>query len=395
MKTIALIAVVLLGAQEAPKKRGFFGAQVSDSSAGVKIDRIVPDSPAEKAGLKVGDLILAIDGAPVKSQAAFVKLIQERGEGAAIELQVSRDEKDSRESNAWKLKVTLAAHPQDLLEAPDTAPGMLKVRKTLDIAYGDHERQKLNLVLPDTDKPFPTVMWIHAGAWSFGGRENETALGTRFAERGIGFAAISHRLTSGAWMDAKLPKEGVRHPAHIEDCARAFAWLHKSIKAKGGDPSRLFVSGHSSGGHLSALLALDPRYLKAHDLPITAIRGAIPVGGGYELTKYHAHLVEGMSKELADAHLEYIFGKPEDWVAASPTTYAKDAKVAMLVITEDDPGFQLYKSDFEAVVPKGSPISFWTAADRVHQTITSMMARKEADAPRDKMIEFIRAQTTP
>jgi len=389
MKTIALIAVVLLGAQEAPKKRGFFGAQVSPADAVLKVDRVVPGSPAEKAGLAAGDLILKIDGAGVSTVSAFVKSIQDRGAGGELKLVVSRDGKES------EMTVKLEPHPQDLLEAPDTAPGMLKVRKTLDIAYGDHERQKLNLILPDTDKPFPTVMWIHAGAWSFGGRENETALGTRFAERGIGFAAISHRLTSGAWMDAKLPKEGVRHPAHIEDCARAFAWLHKNIKAKGGDPSRLFVSGHSSGGHLSALLALDPRYLKAHDLPITAIRGAIPVGGGYELTKYHAHLVEGMSKELADAHLEYIFGKPEDWVAASPTTYAKDAKVAMLVITEDDPGFQLYKSDFEAVVPKGSPISFWTAADRVHQTITSMMARKEADAPRDKMIEFIRAQTTP
>jgi dienelactone hydrolase len=301
----------------------------------------------------------------------------------------------SREGKESEITIKLDAHPQDLLEAPDTSPGMLKVKKAFDIAYGDHERHKLNLILPDTDKPFPTVMWIHAGAWSVGGRENETALGMRLAERGIGFAAISHRLTSGAWMDDKLPKEGFRHPAHVEDCARAFAWLHKNIKARGGDPTRLFVSGHSSGGHLSALLALDPRYLKAHDLPITAIRGSIPVGGGYELTKYHTHLAEGMNQKLADDHLEFIFGKPEDWVAASPTTYVKDAKVPMLVITEDDPGFQLYKADFEAVVPKGSPIAFWTAADRVHQTITAMMSRKEADAPREKMIEFIRAQSAP
>jgi len=395
MKTLALLALVLIGAQDAPKKRGFLGAQVSESNGALKIDRIVAGSPAEKAGFKVGDLIMTVDGVPVTTQAAFVKLIQERGEGATIELQVNREEKDSREGTAQKVKITLVAHPQDLLEAPDTSPGMLKVRKFMDLAYGDHERHKLNLVLPETDKPFPVVMWIHAGAWSFGGRENETALGMRLAERGIGFAAISHRLTSGAWMDPKLPKEGVRHPAHVEDGARAFAWLHKNIKAKGGDPARLFVSGHSSGGHLSALLALDPRYLKAHDLPITAIRGAIPVGGGYELTKYHAHLAEGMSKELADAHLEYIFGKREDWVAASPTTYVKDAKVPMLVITEDDPGFQLYKADFEAVVPKGSPITFWTAADRVHQTITSMMSRKEPDPPRDKMIEFVRSLCNP
>ena len=101
------------------------------------------------------------------------------------------------------------------------------------------------------------------------------------------------------------------------------------------------------------------------------------------------------SRELADAHLEYIFGKPEDWVTASPATYVKDAKVPMLVITEDDPGFQLYKSDLEEVVPKGSPITFWTARDRVHQTITAMMSRKEPDEPRDRMIEFIRSLPAP
>jgi len=386
MPVLAILAVLVIGMQDAPKRRGFLGASVTVAGSALKIDRIVAGSPAEKAGLAVGDLILKIDDTAVTSVAAFVKAMQERAPRVEVRLQISRDGKPR------EVKIALADHPQDLLEEPDTSAGLLKVRKFLDLPYHTGERHKLNLVLPETDKPFPIVMWIHAGAWSFGGRENETALGVRLAERGIGFAAISHRLTSGAWMDPKLPKEGVRHPAHIEDCARAFAWLHKNIKARGGDPGRLFVSGHSSGGHLSALLAMDPRYLEAHDLPVTTIRGAIPIGGAYDLAKYHARLVEGMSKELADAHLEYIFGKPEEWPASSPTTYVKDAKVPMLVITEDDPGFQLYKSDFEAVVPKGSPITFWTAKERVHQTITSMMSRKEPDAPRDRMIEFIRAQ---
>jgi len=386
MRTLIILAVLVLGLQDAPKKRGFLGASVTPSGSALKVDRIVPGSPAEKAGLAVDDLILKIDDADVTTVPAFVKVMQERGPGGAIRLQVSRDG-ESRE-----LKITLAAHPQDLLEEPDTAPGMLKVRKFFDLPYDTGERQKLNLVLPVTDKPFPTVMWIHAGAWSFGGRENETALGVRLAERGIGFAAISHRLTGGAWMDPNYPKEGVRHPAHVEDAAKAFAWLRGNLKARGGDPDRIFVAGHSSGGHLAALLAMDPRYLKAHGLPLAAIRGSIPMGGAYDLAKYHTHLVEGGFAQ-ADAHLEAIFGAPADWAAASPVTYVKEAKVPMLVITEDVPGFQLYKADFEAVVAKGSPITFWTAADREHGNITSMMSRKEPDAPRDRMIEFIRAQS--
>jgi acetyl esterase/lipase len=383
MKTLTLLAALLVGFQDAaPKKRGFLGAQVEQDGAVLKVVRVIPNGPAEKAGLVVGDQILKLDGAAVTTVQAFVKSMQERGAGGEFKFQVSRGTRE------YEVKIVLALHPEEA----DPSPGMHKVKKTLDIAYGDHERHKLNLFLPETDKPFPTVMWIHAGAWSFGGREGETALAMRFAERGIGFATISHRLTGGAWWDAKLPKEGVRHPAHVEDAARAFAWLHANLKARGGDPDRIFVSGHSSGAHLVALLAMDPKYLKAHKLPLSAIRGSIPIGGAYDMTKYHERLIEGIGQEKADAHLEAILGPRSTWEAASPSAYVNDATVPMLVITEEEPGFQMYKADFEAVVPKGSPISFWTAAGREHQNITSMMARMEPDAPRDRMIEFIRSQ---
>lgn len=158
MRTLIVLAVLVLGMQDAPKKRGFLGAQVSESDAGLKIDRVVAGSPAEKAGLKAGDFINTLDGAAVTTQLAFVKAMGERGPGGDVRLQISRDG-ESRE-----IKIVLAAHPQDLLEEPDTAPGLLKVRRFFDLPYDAGERQKVNLVLPVTDKPFPTVMWIHAGA---------------------------------------------------------------------------------------------------------------------------------------------------------------------------------------------------------------------------------------
>ena len=42
----------------------------------------------------------------------------------------------------------------------------------------------------------------------------------------------------------------VKHPEHVKDVARAFAWTNKNIAKYGGDPKRLFVGGHSAGGHL-------------------------------------------------------------------------------------------------------------------------------------------------
>jgi hypothetical protein len=131
----------------------------------------------------------------------------------------------------------------------------------------------------------------------------------RLAERGIGFAAISHQLTSGAWMDENSRRRAsVIRPTSRTARASVAAQEHQGQGGRPDPPVRVrpLVGRH----HLSALLALDPRYLKAQDLPITAIRGAIPFGG-YELTKYHAHLAEEHERgALADAHLEYIFGKP-------------------------------------------------------------------------------------
>src|SRR5204863_3032846 len=51
----------------------------------------------------------------------------------------------------------------------------------------------------------------------------------------------------------------------------------------GGDPERIYVGGHSAGGHLAALLTFDPKYLQAHNLTPAKIKGAICLSGVYDL----------------------------------------------------------------------------------------------------------------
>ncbi|MFI5403329.1 MAG: alpha/beta hydrolase, partial [Planctomycetota bacterium] len=271
------------------------------------------------------------------------------------------------------------------------------VERDLSYVLGDappHERHKLDLFLPRVDGPCPIVLWIHAGAWSYGERARETALAMRFAERGVGFAAMSYRLSSRVWNEPAAPKEGFRHPAHAEDCAMAFAWLSKRFPE-----SPLFLSGHSCGAHLAALLALDPSYLAKHGLGVAEIRGVIAIGGGYDLVKYHAILADGLDgepglgKERADAHLKWIFGDTEaDWVAASPTTWLKGCKTPMLVVAEREPSMRRYTSDFEDAV-KGAGVTsirFRYAEDRTHGESSPLMSRKAADPVRDEAIGFVR-----
>jgi acetyl esterase/lipase len=93
------------------------------------------------------------------------------------------------------------------------------------------------------------------------------------------------------------------HPAQIEDTAAAFAWVYKNIAQYGGDARSLYLAGHSAGGHLVALLALDDTYLKKYDIPMTAIRGVASISGVYDVGKIQAFTAAGEDSPSPIAHV--------------------------------------------------------------------------------------------
>lgn len=149
--------------------------------------------------------------------------------------------------------------------AQTTQPARDEVRTNIayrDAAADDYarERCKLDLYLPRAEGRFATVVWFHGGGLTGGEREIPEAL------RGKGFAVagVGYRLS---------PK--VKSPAYIEDAAAAVAWTMKHVEEYGGDPSHVFVAGHSAGAYLSLMVALDKHYLAAHDLDADKLAGVI------------------------------------------------------------------------------------------------------------------------
>jgi arylformamidase len=138
---------------------------------------------------------------------------------------------------------------------------------THDIPYGTaHERQVLDVYAPAGAKNLPVVFWIHGGGWQSGDKTMVALKPKAFMDAGFVFVSINHRL---------LPS--VDMGTITQDVASALGWVHKNIAVHGGDPNRLLVMGHSSGGQLAALMCTDDRYAKANGFSLTMIKGCVPV----------------------------------------------------------------------------------------------------------------------
>jgi arylformamidase len=138
---------------------------------------------------------------------------------------------------------------------------------THDIPYATaHERQVLDVYAPAGAKSVPVVFWIHGGGWQTGNKSMVALKPKAFMDAGFVFVSINHRL---------LPT--VDMGTLTRDVASALGWVHKNIANYGGDPTRLLVMGHSSGGQLAALMCTDDRYAKAEGFSLTIIKGCVPV----------------------------------------------------------------------------------------------------------------------
>jgi acetyl esterase/lipase len=137
-----------------------------------------------------------------------------------------------------------------------------------ELKYGPDPNQGLDLSLP-TGKRFPTVIFVHGGSLTSGDKADEDygRVCAPFPDAGIACANVNYRLAPAhPW------------PAQAEDVAAAVAWVRKNIQARGGDPLKLFLVGHSSGAMLVALVGTDEHYLARLGLKTSDLRGVIPMG---------------------------------------------------------------------------------------------------------------------
>ncbi|MEN0045421.1 MAG: alpha/beta hydrolase [Bacteroidota bacterium] len=194
--------------------------------------------------------------------------------------------------------------------------------------------QRLNLVLPEGVEKPPLLVWIGGGAWSYVNRHMEMGIARALAKDGIAVASVGHRLSTAEWMFPDR-KEGVQHPAHVKDVAKACKWLMEQAEKYGYDKEKMFIGGFSSGAHIAADIAMNPTYLEAEGLKVEQFKGIIPISGVYDIAYYHNVFVESENPQLAEQHVEAVFGKTEEsFKAASQIYFMDNLKLPMLFFSD-------------------------------------------------------------
>jgi photosystem II stability/assembly factor-like uncharacterized protein/pimeloyl-ACP methyl ester carboxylesterase len=250
----ALIATPLVAAQEPLPRRAAFGVGIAPAPSGaVELNAVRPGSPADKAGLKVGDRLTTVAGTAVDGQAALTELLRKVAGGSAVEVKFVRDGKEQ--------SATLTTDAQPLETVPDSTVTYSSVRVP--------EGYRLRTIITEPQKAagkspaFLFVQGIYCA--SLDRPAAPDAVDTRLVHAMAKAGYVTLRVDKPGLGDSEGPPCGdIDFRTELAGYQAALEQL-KTLPSV--DPDRVYVFGHSMGGVMAPYLAGQ-----------TPIRGAIVYG---------------------------------------------------------------------------------------------------------------------
>lgn len=254
-----------------------------------------------------------------------------------------------------------------------------KLPHRLDIAYGTHSQQRLDLYFPQESPAhgLPIFLNIHGGGWTHGYKEWMGLNAPAITALPAIYASLSYRLAPAA-----------KHPAQVEDCLAAIAWLAGHAGAFGGDPDRIHIGGHSAGAHIAALAALRTDLHGPCRLASGAIKSCFGYSGLYDLRgAFAAPVLPGLSAvpmlesaaDEADASPILAVRKVAtrfhlSWGAQEPAIFAHNGTAFVTALAAAGNKVETDVPDldhFWSHLDQSRPESHWNRALQAHMTGTA------------------------
>lgn len=160
----------------------------------------------------------------------------------------------------------------------------------------------------------PVLIFVHGGNWNSGSKELYGFFGRNFAKHDVVTVLPGYTLSPNADYDLMT-----------QQIAEAIAWTQHNISTYGGDPSQIYLTGHSAGGHLISLATLHPKY----GIDPNSISGII-LNDAAAMDMFH--YLQNNPPTEEDNYLTTWTANPNTWKVASPIYF----------LGEDSPRFKIY-----------------------------------------------------
>jgi arylformamidase len=198
------------------------------------------------------------------------------------------------------------------------------------ITYGPSAAEKFDLYRTGNARA-PVFVYIHGGTWRWGAAKDAGFPAEMFVNAGAHYVALDFAGAHTVGGDLGVLAGQIRG---------AIAWIYKNAESFGGDPARIFIGGHSSGGHLCGV-ALVTEWQREFGIPDTAVRGGLCMSGMYDLAPVR---LSWRSKylNLTDATVD----------ALSPQRHIDriNAPIVISCGSFETPEFQRQSRDFAAAI---------------------------------------------
>ena len=223
------------------------------------------------------------------------------------------------------------------------------------LAYGPTSIETLDLYATKAVNA-PVNVFVHGGAWRTGVAKDNAAQAEMLMNAGAHLAVLDFNNVIETGGDLMTMADQVR---------RGVAWVCKNARSFGGDPERVYISGHSSGGHwVGVLLTTD--WQKDFGMPPTMIKGGVAGSGMFDLKPVRLS---------ARSNYVKFTDEVEETLSSQRHLDKLMAPVALVYGTAETPEFQRQSRDFAAAVKAaGKPVTLSVMEGYNHFEVSEQLA---------------------